>query len=514
MRLKKIAKYTVLIILLFLITGFILMQRDGKKMYGGLTEKVNIKQFNPQKGLIAIKNVSILSEDCNSMISRQTVLINDENIIKIGVDSLINIPNNSIIIDGSGKYLIPGLADMHVHFFQSSNDLLLYIANGITQVRELIGDENHLKWRDEIKKGERIGPNMFVASPRLGSFDRVEGWFMSWSQGYENISNASEAEKKVKEFYKLGYDGLKVYSQLNKESYLAITKFAKELEMPVFGHIPWDVEFSDIWQNGQSSIAHFEELMNAISREFNADRMIGSYKGKEEEFLKFVEKRSESLAKDLIDNNVYVTSTLWLTESFYRQRYELNKILTEVELEYQNPGISEWVSYVPQGLGWLPEVNRYKIDAKMTASEIEDDKIFWQTYGKACGIIANVLSKKGVKIMSGTDANLPAAVPGFSLHSELQSLNDAGMSISQVLNSATNTPANWLKNNSGKIKVGYKADLVLLDKNPLIDIRNTKKINAVLVNGLLYNRVLLDEILSEVKKANNTSRTINIESFN
>ncbi|MEX0274097.1 MAG: hypothetical protein AB3N16_06950 [Flavobacteriaceae bacterium] len=271
---KKWLKYVALFFIALLVIGSIYMYYDGLKIYGGLTERVDPDKFKPQEGAFAIENVTILSKNGDSMVSGQTVLIEDG--IIAAIDSVVQVSSEVKTIDGSGKYLIPGLIDMHVHLFKSQNDLLLYLANGVTGIRELIGESDHLKWRDEIEKG-RIGPKMFVASPRLGSFELMEGWFMGQTQGFMNVRNADEGKEVVMELHEKGFDGIKVYSHLNKESYLAITKAANEIGMPVFGHVPWQVELSDIFANGQSGIAHFEELMNALSREFSEGRNIGSF---------------------------------------------------------------------------------------------------------------------------------------------------------------------------------------------------------------------------------------------
>ncbi len=507
---KKWIKYAALLFGVLLITSTIYMGRQGKRIYGGLTQKVDHEQFQPQEGTFAITDVSVLSADGEHLIHNQTVIIKDGMIS--AVDSAANIPHDAKVIKGMGKFLIPGLIDTHVHLFKSPNDLLLYIANGVTEVRELIGETDHLKWKKEIENG-RIGPRMFVASPRIGSFEPMEGRMMTFTQGYLNITNAEEAREKIRELHEQGYDGIKIYSQINKESYIAITETAKELSMPVIGHIPWELEFIDIFKYGQSGIGHFEELMNALSREFSETRNIGSFGGREEEFLSFVETRSDELAANLIKSDIAVTSTLWLTESFAKQPFDLNAVLREVELDYENPGISEWVSYIPQGLGWLPEVNRYKLPEGLTPEQKVGSKKYWDTYAKACQLLAKNMAERGVKIMTGTDANLPPTVPGFSLHDELNSLNRAGMSTVEVLKSATTIPATWLKSNAGKIAPGFEANLVLLDKNPLEDIRNTKSINSVISKGKVFDRGLLDEMLAAVKASNDASRKVNIDQY-
>ena len=150
-------------------------------------------------------------------------------------------------------------------YLKAPNDLLLYVANGITEIREMIGEENHLEWRKQIQAG-RLGPDWYIASPRLGSFGVLEGFFMEWSQGFNTINNTQEAEQHVRLLKEKGYDGVKIYSHLNKESYQAINRMADSLRMDIVGHIPWSVELSDIWSSNQTEISHLEELMNAIEK--------------------------------------------------------------------------------------------------------------------------------------------------------------------------------------------------------------------------------------------------------
>ena len=502
---KKIFKYLFLFFVFATIVMSYLSNRDLRKIYGGLTAKVDSEQFNPSSEPIAITNCNILSPDGDTFIANQTIIIED-GLIK-DLDSGIVIQHGIKEINGEGKYLIPGLIDSHVHLFKSENDLLLYIANGITQVRELIGSNDILKWRQEIENG-RIGPDMYVATPRLGTFGTIEGWFMSWSQMFDNIKNPNEARKAVDLYHKKGYDAIKIYSHLSKESYAALCDAALSKGMDVVGHIPWSIAFSDVWNSGQSDIAHLEEIMNAFRREF-------SYHVADDprEFLSYVDKRSKEISGELVKNDISVTTTLWLVESFVRQKFELENVLKEVALEYQNPGISEWVGYIPGGLGWLPEVNRYKLADNMSEGDKVNQKRFWITYAQACQIILKNISQNGVTILAGTDANLPPTVPGFSFHDELETMYKAGMTPAQVLRSATSAPAERFALNSGKIKLGLEADLVLLDNNPLIDIANTKSINSVILNGQVLDRELLDQILDAVKGANDKSRKKEISTY-
>lgn len=506
MSLKKILKYVLLLLLAGVIILIFLANRDLSKIYGGLTEKVDVSQFDIQQESFTVSKVNVFSADSAAFLPNRTVVVDEGKIIS--VDTLIpaNIAGRNI--DGTGKYLIPGLIDSHVHLFKSENDLLLYPANGITYIREMIGFEEHLGWRRAIEAG-RLGPKMYLASLRTGSFGTMEGFFMEWSQAFKNVSTKEEAEDYVEEIKEQGYNAVKIYSHLNKECYDAINAKAAELDVDVVGHIPWACSMQDIYNSNQKEIAHAEEVMNAIRREF------GGFEGADgvKRFLDYTDKRSKEIADTLISENIALTTTIWLAESFERQKMELDNVLKEIALEYENPGISEWTERVPGGLGWLPSVNRYKFSDDLTEEQKTGEMEFWYAYADACQIVLKNLAAAGVTILAGTDANLPPTVPGFSLHDELISLSKAGMTNAEVLISATAAPAAWFGAETGNIKPGYAADLVLLDKNPLEDIRNTKAINTVFLNGKILDRNYLDNILAAVKAANDASRTIDISEY-
>lgn len=154
------------------------------QIYVGLTDVADYNRISMLNDAVAINNVNILSPYGETFIPNQTVLIKNGTIISI--DTLSVKSKNVTHVNGTGKFLNPGLIDSHVDLFKSQNDLLLYVANGVTTIGELIGEENHLKWRKEISNG-RIGPEMYITSPRLGSFGLIEGWWMNWSQGFNNI---------------------------------------------------------------------------------------------------------------------------------------------------------------------------------------------------------------------------------------------------------------------------------------------------------------------------------------
>ena len=375
------------------------------------------------------------------------------------------------------------------------------------------GRDTHLRWREEVAAGLRAGPDMYLASPRTGSFDRLEGWFIHWTQGMRVINDREDAQELVDEMAAKGYDGIKIYSQLSKEAYAAINELAPAAGLDVLGHIPFTLELETLLQSNQREVAHLEELMRPTLTAVGGPAGIKDQAGADA-FLSLVEERLEEAAPRLAERGIAVTTTLWLMESFVRQLFDLEQLLGEVELAYENPGFSEWQEQIP-GLGWLPKVNRYKnrFGLNKTPQEQAELTYFWTAYADGCRTILSTLHANGVSILAGTDANVPVAVPGFSLHDELRSMHRVGMTPRAVLQSATRLPGEWLGRRTGSLREGYKANVVVLAENPLLDINHTRGIQAVIANGRYFDRATLDEMLRAVKAANDASRTIDIKPY-
>jgi len=505
-RILKILKYTIILILIGLIGAFFWIDSELTQMYGGHTTKVDYKQFKTKSVPTVIKNVNVLSSNGSKMLNSQNVYFNEGKIISIDTTSIF--PKNALIIDGQGKYLIPGLIDSHVHLLESENDLLLYIANGITYIREMTGTEKHLEWRNAIKNGSRIGPKIFVATGKLNNNSAIVGYISHWTRKEINVSSPNKANIVLQSMKDKGYDAIKLGSDLNKDTYFAISKASEEIGIPIIGHLPIQVSLKDLWNSNQKAIAHIEEIVKALNREF------GDYNSKSaNEFLKFIKQRSDAVTDSILKNKIAIGSTINLMESLTRQKHDLTNILKETPIIYVNSGQLEGTNITSRGLGWLPKVNTYRLADDYPIENLSGNKIYWNTYAKAIQILLRKMVSKNVLVLSGTDANTPVMVPGFSLHNELKSLTLSGMNNSQALLSATSLPAKWMKVNTGTIEVGYDADLVLLNKNPLDNIENTNTIETVIVRGKVYNRKQLNKMLNAVKEANNKSRTVEIKEF-
>jgi len=491
-------------ILFLVVIGFIVItwvNGELDRSRGGTTNVVELKDKPKPYAKVIIKNVNILSPDCNQFIPNQNVVLQDGNILSIHQDSVID--EGYEIVDGQDKFLIPGLVDSHVHLRQSKNDLILYLANGVTYVREMSGNRNHLKWRDEIQEGA-LGPKMFIASEKVNSTGGVAGLFESWTRNRINYATEKAAAKKIRQLKDDGFDAVKISTFINDEMYRATVQEANKQALPIIGHIPFSVGLDSIYDAGQCEVAHVEEITKGMIRKFgriNADNA--------KEFLEYLEEQSDSIAIALRQNNIAVSTTVLLMESLPEQKFNLESYIKKVKLQYANPGPMEGTRL---SSGWLPGNNSYAEPAE-TLNDPEkrrSSKIFWKTYVDAIHIMTRALAKNNVVIMAGTDANVPVTIPGFSLHDELVSLSKCGMTNAQVLYAATVAPGIWMKSNTGMIKEGYEADLVLLSKNPLAQIEHTTSIESVFCGRYWLTKNRTSQLLDAVAEANDKSRKIDI----
>lgn len=491
-----------MLFLIVFMAVFLWANNELNVVLGKSVKVIDISTIVKPSKTILIKNVNMLSEDCSYFIKNQSVTIKDGVIIQCGENQVTN--NTNEIIDGTDKFLIPGLIDSHVHLKESKNDLFLYLVNGVTYIREMAGRPIVLEWQKSIQKNG-IGPRLFIASPPIFSESGFAGYYYSWTRQSINYSTKNEAQNAIKKISEQGYDAVKMYGFVNPEMFKTTVETAKENSIPVIGHIPL-VNLETFYKSGQIEVAHIEEITIKTIDDFGK-----SISRNPKEYIKYLKAHSNQIAKKLKENNISVTSTVWLCESFSKQRFDLKSKLKEIELKYVNPKIIEGTPLYK--LGWLPGKNGYEYDGKEKPEARKLSLVYWQTYTEAIHIMTKALVDNKVTIMAGTDANVATVVPGFSLHNELESLSKSGMTNSQVLYSATVAPSNWMKKNTGKIKPEYKSDLVLLTKNPLENIKNTKTIEYVFFDHYVINKNQIRTILKAIEDANNESRTIKIDEF-
>ena len=380
-----------------------------------------------------------------------TVVIRGERIVDLGKTGRTRVPRYRQVTDATGKFLIPGLWDMHAHLgtdeFDRKGHLALFIANGVTGIRIMDGDPLHHRWRDEVSAGALTGPRMVIASAIIG----------------QSPIEPAEARSAVRKAKWEHADFVKVHEALSRQAYFAIINEARKQKLEVAGHVPLALTAVEVAAAGQKSIEHFTGLDKATSQESVAI----------------------ALARRLRQYHTWLCPTLIMRLSY--ASLDDKKLTQSPRLKYVKPS---WVRR------WL----RMSADAEKTpVTEWDRRHALVQQEKKLVGF----MYKLGVGILAGTDDANPFCAPGFSLHDELALFVEAGLTPMQALQTATLTPARFLNREGdlGTVAPGKFADLVLLDANPLVDIRNTQKINSVVFNGRLLNRESIEGILANIEAA-------------
>ncbi|MDV6314908.1 amidohydrolase family protein [Idiomarina sp. HP20-50] len=491
---KKASLLLFIILLTVTAIAFAVMYNQVNRAWGEYIPVVDTSSYERTQGVYAISHANVLSENGQHMVPNQTVLIREGKITEIGSD--LSIPNDAELIDGTGKFIIPGLIDAHVHLWQSPNDLLLYLANGVTHIRELNGSNEHLQWREEIVAG-RPGPDLFVATRRHNSSTGIASIFDRWAAKVSPVSSVEEIPELVSEIQAEGYDAIKIYTLLNNEHFFAFNRAAQAEGIKILGHIPNNLPLTQLWSSNLKELAHVEELVKALDREFG-----GYTRDNTAAFLQFVEERSPEIMNRLKENGMAIVSTLALVESIPEQKMSVESALNHVQSDYVNRGIAEALHPSIKVMGWLPEVNIYRLPADYPENLIQGNQRYWKAYAKANQIILQAMREHQVRVLAGTDANVPVIVPGFSMHDELVALTKTGYTPAEALKSATVEAAMWMGLKTGVIAKGYQADLLILNQNPLKDINNTRAISDVISNGRWYSGSDTKNMLKAVRRAN------------
>ncbi len=409
---------------------------------------------------VVFRNVNVISMTSPKVAEKQTVVVSDgkiESILKEG--AMVKLPEGTTIVDGSGKYLIPGLAEMHGHVPPPkspagllSDVLTMYIANGITTVRGMLGHDQQLNLREYAKKGETVSPNLYLAGPAFSD---------------QNIGSAQHATDKVREQKEEGWDLIKVHEGLSRAEYDAMAKAAKQHEIGFGGHVPDAVGLAHAIDMGQETFDHMDGYIEYLD---------GDKGPVNEKKLAAIVKKSKAAGVWIVP-----TSALWAV-LFNGTPLETLKAYPELK-------------YVPEGaVGTWTKL--YEDRAKQIDPAVTKNVIANRTR------ILRALHKGGVKILMGTDAPQQFSLPGFSLQHELQFMTEAGMSNYEILKSGTVNPGQYFakQDSFGTIESGKRADLVLLNANPLKDIQNLSKIEGVMVRGRWFSRTDLDERLFKIEE--------------
>lgn len=429
----------------------------------------------PAVPTIAITHVSVIDVTRGQVAKNQNVILSGGKIAEV---SSRPVPKGATVVNGTGKFLIPGLWDCHVHCW--SKDLFpLFLANGVTGFRDMFGPVKPIQgWRDEIEKGTLVGPRM-VAAGRI-----VDGPKPIWP-GSVAVSTADDGRKAVETVQKEGSDFVKVYSLLPRDAYFAIAEETKKRKMPFAGHVPNSVTAREASEAGQKSFEHlYSVLQGCSSREAELAKATDWTRTQRTDALiqSFDEGKARELFQTFKKNGTWQCPTMVVLNAM--ANLDDPKFRDDPRKAYLSPFVTAT---------WDPTK-----DFRLKALKPEDFAAMRKRFVKEQELVG-AMAKAGVLFLAGTDTPNPFCFPGFSLHDELAFFVKCGMTPGQALQTATINPARYFgwEKTMGTVEKGKVADLVLLDANPLADIKNTTKIASVFMRGQYLGRAALDKMLAQ-----------------
>lgn len=449
---------------------------------------------------IVILRVNVIDGTGAPVQPDRAVVLAQGRIAAVGSPDRIAIPHGARIVDAAGGYLIPGLWDLHVHVLRRGREqsyFPLLVAQGVTGVRDMGGDyrfDTLRRWRAQIASGALIAPQFVAAGPF------VDGPYPALPSLSRVVADAAQARATVRELQRAGADFIKVYNRVPRDAYFALADEAQRAGIAFAGHVPFSVSAREAARSGQTSIEHLfnvafacssreGELMQAKAEALAADesatrrRLLRAY------LLGVLDSFDAQRCQALFQT--FVRHRTWQVPTLVQRRAFSGIAMPQVP--------ADQLAFVPrsQRAAWLATQ-----DARLQTRDAVDRDIERRNWERDRALIAP-MNATGVRLLAGTDAGDPYAVPGFSLHEELAALVEAGLSPMKALQSATRNAAEFLDRAGefGTIRPGLRADLVLLRANPLSDIRNTRQIEAVAIGGRWLARTDLDALLRQARAA-------------
>ncbi|MBI3263561.1 MAG: amidohydrolase family protein [Acidobacteria bacterium] len=417
---------------------------------------------------VVISHVSIIDVAGGRMEPDITVVIEGDRIVTVDKSASIRVPRGAQVVDGKGRFLIPGLWDMHVHLSYARDSALpSLIANGVTTVRDMGSSLPEVdEWRTQIAAGTRVGPRILRAGPMLNGreFNRYQ----------LAVSGDAVARAAVRTLHKVGVDFIKVHRATSREAYFAIADEARRLSLPFAGHVPTTVTPVEASDAAQASLEHTETLFEGT--------FATAAKGKNltQAIAQWRDAEAGGLIAKLATNGTSFTPTL------VAFRGALDAL--------QPAGADPRDKYVAASVRRETEEVVLKPLRQAPPETIAQRRRLFQEFPS----IVRMMNQARINLLAGTDLASSLIYPGFSLHDELGLLVEAGLTPLEALRTATSNPATlFARADAGRIGAGQKADLVLLDANPLDDIRNTQHIRAVILNGRVIDRTGLDLLLAQ-----------------
>ncbi|KPJ84337.1 MAG: hypothetical protein AMS19_01010 [Gemmatimonas sp. SG8_23] len=431
-------------------------------------------QVDPADGIesIAIMNVTVLPMDRPGTVPDQTVLVRDGVIAEVGPAGDVRADADDVVIDGTGRYLMPGLAEMHAHVPPGANPpreavediLFLYVANGITTIRGMLGSEYQIPLAEELRQGSVLGPTFYVGAPSING---------------NSAPTPEDAERLVREHAAAGYDLQKIHPGVSLETWDHMVEVAREVGLTFGGHVPADVGLVHAIETGMSTVDHLDGYVQAVASD---DVVAQINTGQPISLEGLVEGVDESKIGEIValtvERDVYVVPTMYLWANLYGTT-DAEPFLQQPEMRYVSEAQKDaWRNQSAGGPSGPPEVVRAFLDVRNR--------------------ILKDLADAGAPVMMGTDSPQLFNVPGFALHREIAVMSEAGMTNQQILESGTVTVGRYVRehlgvdDHFGTIAAGQRADLLLLGSNPLDDLGNLTDRVGVMVRGQWISAAEID----------------------
>ena len=422
---------------------------------------------------VAFTDVNVIPMDEERVLPDQTVLVRDGRIEALGSSDEIDVPDDALVVDGTGKYLMPGLAEMHAHIPspQQGEDviertLFLYLSNGVTTIRGMLGHPRHLELRAQSADGTILAPRIYTSGPSLNG---------------NSAPTPEVATRMVEEQHAAGYDLLKLHPGLQRPVFDAMVEAADRLDMPFAGHVSADVGLDAALASGQASIDHLDAYAEALAG-FN-----DGWAGQQSGWFGFTMTDQfdidmiPALAEATREAGVWNVPTQSLLEHILTDETS-EELARRPELRYMSP------STVDQ---WLQTVEGMR-DESSNRDRVE-------RYLDARRRLIKALHEEGAGLLLGSDAPQILNVPGFSIHHELRALIAAGLTPYEALETGTRNVAEYFETDEfGTIAEGKSADLILLDANPLEDVGNVERRAGVMVRGIWLPEADIQERLERI----------------
>lgn len=427
---------------------------------------------------IAFINVNVLPMTGEQQVlMNQTVIVKNGKINQIGAANSIKPSKKALKINAKGKYLMPGLAEMHAHIpvAQNGDDanvretLFLYLAGGVTTIRGMLGNPYHLTLREQLAKQEVLGPRMYTSSPSLNG---------------NTVKTPEEARAKVTQYQKEGYDFLKIHPGIELPVFEELVKTAREVGITFSGHVPIAVGVRRAIDFGYASIDHMDGYVEGlVPVSAKVDPNAGGLFG-----LNFTDKLDVTIIPDLVTKTkaagIWIVPTQALMERL-ASPLSSDQIMKDPEMAYMSPSVRfQWRGAKNQMVGadFNPETAKQFLAVRQQ--------------------ILKSLYDANINLLLGSDAPQVFNVPGFSIRHETKAMADAGIPNYEILKSGTVNPARFFKQEGefGVIKTGAAAEFILLNANPLDDISNVKMLDGVLVQGRWLSKKIIQEALAKIAK--------------